>query len=256
VETLENKLGYVLVKNLKKELKCLEDEFLLKFWEYIPGEVEKKVFDVYEISLSLNDVVPRDIFILSLDRVYFRNADFYLDITRITDSLDGRISLGERPGSKPLAEQVKELKSCGELSLVDVGSFNGFTINEICRLLEENNITVKEVYVAFSNYKSGTITKSGRKLTSLYRYNFFDWIELRDLFGIDGRIIKQRNDKIREFIPYWENICEWASIPSEYEHDAIRLCKLYNTRLLSVLQDFGYDISKIGKHIRFIGGKK
>ena len=72
-------------------------------------------------------------------------------------------------------------------------------------------------------------------MSVLRTFNFYEWIELRDLFGIDGRATGILNG-IRTFMPYWENLTQWASIPQCNEQKVAELCKYFNARLLAKLK--------------------
>lgn len=195
-----------------------------------------------------NNTLP----LISLDRIYFPYAAAFLEVTRKTNPENGKITIAARPGTRPLNEQLNRIPY-EEVVLGDVGAFEGNTLATICSELESRKIKVKEIYLGFSTPEANKKLNCTRKVNVLNIFNFYEWIELRDLFGIDGRAVGLEGSK-RTFIPYWENLTQWASIPKENETSIIELCKEFNYRLLAELKANGKDMIKIGKAIKF-GGK-
>lgn len=192
--------------------------------------------------------------VISLDRVYLTNADEYLEVTRITDPRTGEVKVSERPGNISLSEQINILRKYGKIVLADVGAFEGGTLLEISEMLEKNGLKIEEIYLGFSGNEANRRINNSRKLTALNLFDFYEWIELRDFFGIDGRNVGMDNN-IRLYIPYWENLPKWASISEEKEQEVAELCRVYNGTLLDLLKQKGYDIKKIGKTINYKGDK-
>jgi len=82
-------------------------------------------------------------------------------------------------------------------------------------LIEKNEgISVKQVYlgVAGRGVEAELKDISVDEIITVYGANFYEWIELRDLLGIDGRAVGLSFEGYRLYIPYWENLTEWASI--------------------------------------------
>ena len=232
METLQRKLGYKIDRGQKESLRALEDEFLQDFWKFIPKTVEKKSFNARDISRKLGEVADgQGLPVISLDRVYLPKADDYMEVTRLTDPLTGEVTIGERPGNKPLSEQFEILKKYSKIVLADVGSFEGSTLLEVCSGLEKKGIEVAGIIVGFVGKKAAANLSSKYSFSTLYQFDFYEWIELRDFFGIDGRRIPGQTG----FIPYWNNLTAWASLAPEKEVEAVRLCKEYNRRLTGVL---------------------
>ena len=253
VETLERKIGYELDTELIEQINILEDEFLFDFFKFIPNNIKKTVVDASCISSQLESLVDRTNYpVISLDRVYLINADEYLEVTRLTNPKTGEVKITERPNTKPLQKQINNLRKYGNIVLVDVGAFEGETLLEICRLLEKDGINIKEIYLGVSSNEANEKINKRIKLTVLNLFDFYEWIELRDLFGIDGRNVGMENEA-KLFIPYWENLSKWASISKENEPYIRELCKKYNRELVGRLWQEGYDLKKIGKPIKYGG---
>ena len=255
VETLERKLGYRLRSNLKYVIRELEKEFLSDFWPYIPDNIEKRAIDAYPVSVQLGLISRRNAYpVISLDRVYLTNVDEYLEVTRITDPKTGKVSVSARPGNKPIEEQINALRKYDKIVLADVGAFEGETLLEISDLIERGGLNIEEIYLGFSSNEANEKINNKRKLTTLNLFDFYEWIEMRDFFGIDGRNVGMDGD-LRLYIPYWENLPKWASISKEHEQEVAELCKDYYGTLLSLLKKEGYDIKKIGKTVKYEGDK-
>ncbi|HIH14819.1 MAG: hypothetical protein QT08_C0009G0066 [archaeon GW2011_AR17] len=255
VETLERKLGYSLDREIKEEVRDLENRFLYDFWQYIPENLDKVAVNANPVSAQLETMVRRNGFpVISLDRVYLTNADEYLEVTRITDPKTGEVKVSERPGNRPLDEQISSLRKYEKIVLADVGAFEGGTLLEISEMLENSGLDIEEIYLGFSSNKANRRINNNRKLTALNLFDFYEWIEMRDFFGIDGRNVGMDSDT-RLYIPYWENLPKWASISKEKEREVAELCKDYNGILLGLLKQEEYDVRKIGRMIKYEGGK-
>lgn len=256
VETLERKIGYKLKEDSKTKIKILEDEFITEFWPFIPNNLSKLAISALEVSERLNSITKESKYpIISLDKVYITSADEYLEVTRITDPITGKIKIAGRSGNKSLEEQINKLRNYNKMVLADVGAFEGDTLLDITKRLEMMGVNIEKIYLGFSDNRAYKKINSSKKLYCLYRFDFYEWIELRDLFGIDGRNVESC-DGIKRFIPYWENLVGWASISKENELNVAILCKYYNNKLLEILQEGLVDINRIGLIVKYRGDKK
>jgi len=195
---------------------------------------------------------------VSLDRVYAPNAAFYLEVTRLTNPFTGEVVIGPRPGTPNLKKQFtllkRNLRNNQEINLVDVGAFEGETLLEVCEALENQGIKINQIFLGLSSNAAYEKISDVIKLETGYLFNFGEWVELRDLFGADGRKISGEEDS-RLFIPYWENL-DWASIPDKNKKSVKTLCKKYNAKLMGLLlSKFSNDEVKrrIGVPVRFGG---
>lgn len=245
----------MLDRNLRRDIKELEDEFVEEFKRYVPQNTDYSVLNAQDVtSQIIEQLRARSLPIISLDRVYVPKADIFLEVTRQTDQETGEISITERPGSSPLAKQIATAGKYGEAILVDVGAFEGSTLMSICGLLNQTGINIEEIVLGISSKEANRKLNNTRKVTSLNLFDFYEWIELRDLLGIDGRNTGIRKGK-REFMPYWENLCKWASISLENKDGAEKLCKYFNSLLIGRLWQEGYDLAKIGRPVKYLGAK-
>jgi len=254
VETLERKFRFNLTSKLKRGLKKLENEFILDLLCLLPRSNNVSM-ETSGVSKQLELLVKRSgLPIVSLDRVYVTNADQYLEVTRMTDQKTGEVKITERPGELNLPDQVSRLKSYNEIVLADVGAFEGETLSEVCELIESQGIRISEICLGFAGRQGYEKINKKRKVTSLNLFNFYEWIELRDFLGIDGRNFGVSKEG-RIFAPYWENLCGWASISRTNRKKVEQVCRSYNCQVIGRLWQEGYDVSKIGKPTKF-GGKK
>jgi len=89
------------------------------------------------------------------------------------------------------------------------------------------------------------------EIITVYGANFYEWIELRDLVGIDGRAVGLSSEGYRLYMPYWENLTEWASIPKESMAPVKEICLKAYKAIMQLLRGNGSDISKIGKIVEY-----
>lgn len=239
----------MLENNTQEQIKLLEENFLFKFWPYIPPGIIKKEATSKDVSQKLSCLVAeRNQPFISLDRIYFPLAERYLEATRITNKITGEVTIGERCGALPLEEQLDLLKPYKSIILGDVGSFEGTTLLKVCSLLEQKGLKIEELVLGFVGKVAQEKLSPKYKLSSLYTFEFYEWIELRDFFGIDGR----RQFGTNNLMPYWNNLSSWASISLKDDKNVTSLCKEYNSKLLEVLEKGGYDIQRIDTRIKYM----
>ncbi len=237
VETIEQQIQNTLSSNAQNRLRLLEEEFLKKFWTFIPGTIDKRIISAQELRKELS-YITKTIPFVSLDRIYFLEADAYLDITRITNPETYSASLGPRPGAKTINEQIEEIKKYDRIMLGDVGAFEGNTIIDITTQIERAGIRVENIILGCVGRDARTKIELIKPLTALYTFAFYEWIELRDLFGIDGR--KTENSA---YIPYWNNLRSWASIEEKNIAQVEQLCREAYAQTIAVLRN--EEIQKI-----------
>lgn len=256
VETLERKFGYPLTSELRAELRTLERKFLRVFFNLLPNEINNVSLDASFVSDQITEYVrARNVPVVSLDRVYLPDANDYLEVTRVTNRESGEVRIAERSGKLKLEEQLERLGAqYGRICLVDVGAFEGKTILDLCEMLNTAGVSVEEICLGISGKEAKEKIEQRFRLKTFSTFNFYEWIELRDLFGIDGRNVGFENGK-RLIMPYWENICKWASVPEEKRRFAENLCRKFNREIIGRLWQEGYDLTKLGVPVRYLGVK-
>jgi hypothetical protein len=250
--TLERKIGIFLDSDVRSRVISLGDEFIDAYWNLFRGDFLKTKANALETSIrimrrcsQIGDPV------VSLDRVYAPGADAYIEVTRITNSVTGKVTIGPRPGFASLEEQVGQIESSG-ITLVDVGAFLGTTLLEVCNILEDQRIEVNQIVIGYSSFNAIEKLRQAYTTEALELYDFFGWGELRDLVGIDGRRVPGKSG----FIPYWENLEMWTPVEQSRLQEARELCLSFNGRLLGYLEGSGCDITKIGTTLCYEGEKK
>ena len=256
VEKLRNKYEINLSESLSAQVKRLGDEFVDRFWlaSGLPKEIDKLSLDAGELSSKLKALLNGASFYISLDKVYFPKAPAYLEVTRRTDQTTGKVELSERPGNKPLVEQLDSLSGYRKVSLTDVGAFSGDTLMQICSMFEARGVRISRVYLGVSSYELTAKANTRVKFNVVKQFNFYEWIELRDLLGIDGRAVGLK-DGIRTYMPYWENLKEWASIPNDAVGVTAKLCKEYGSCLLGLIRgSCSRSEERIGEPVKYLKG--
>ena len=89
------------------------------------------------------------------------------------------------------------------------------------------------------------------EIITVYGANFYEWIELRDLVGIDGRAVGLSSEGYRLYMPYWENLTELASVPEESMAPVKEICLKAYRGIMQLLRDNGYYVSKIGRIVEY-----
>jgi len=263
VETLGGKYGYNINDDMRKQLSSIQEEFVPKFWEAakLPNGIERYDLDASKLSDSMKEVIRDNCKtpLISMDRVYIQNdssfqmVNGFLDVTRRTDPITGAVTLEERPGSSPLVKQITDLRNYySKVSLADVGAFTGDTLREIIKLLENEGISVKQVYLGVAGKDVEAELKDiNAEVMTVYGANFYEWIEARDVLGIDGRAVGLSTEGYRLYMPYWYNLTGWASIPEESVGPVEELCRNSYIDIIQLLRDNKFDTSKIGKIMEY-----
>ncbi len=184
VETLRYKYGIILPQSVDTKVNQLGDEFIKNFWQAsgLPSSIGRCELEASQLSSRLSSLLQGDKnAYLSLDRVYVPFAPAYLEVTRLTDPNTGKVEISERPGSRPILEQIAKIES-NRIALADVGTFKGETLLRIMEMLEGRRISVTGIYLGVSNYQIEPRLNTVRELRVVKRFNFYEWIELRAAF--------------------------------------------------------------------------
>jgi hypothetical protein len=245
VQLFENRYRLNLSAEEKGDIRFLEDKFVDEIKGYLPEDLELNVKDRIELIPEANDRP------LYLDDVYFKNPRESLSITRslpLDDLAEGSVLTMPRYGTNSIDSQIDSLKN-QKYCLVDVGIFSGATIIENVERLKKRGIECDTIYVGVCNKNSidsgylvnpETNEKTGIKVKvpESGKYDFGEWIELRDILGFDGRSI--RNNPNRAFYCYSNNLARHATIPDE-NCDAVKgIAKEYFLRINDILNNRNY----------------
>ncbi len=183
-----------------------------------------------EMVAGMKDMAARSsVPIISLDRAYvdasFPNIVGYLDITRAVDENLDSSGIKERPDTKPVHEQIKEIVrrlSTDRVAVLDDVLFGGDTHTEVKAWLLEHGIRLEEVLVGVAIQEgvdkldqAGISVKSTRLFTSV-----IDEVCERDFVAgvpMSGRTVVTNEGEVfgaPYFLPFGRPE-KWASIPAE-----------------------------------------
>lgn len=248
VPTLTRKIGLNLLDSTIEKISWLEEGFLADYWSLFEPVFFGVGVQSLDASLALGNKIKKNEALVSLDRVYIPQADYFLEVTRNTDPQTGEVVIGPRPGFAQIEEQISTIEE-EEIILGDVGAYSGNTLLCVAQLLEQSGINVKEIQVAYSSFDAAIRLSRDFLFSCMEAYDFYGWTELRDLFGIDGRRVKDKEG----FIPYWENLRNWSPVSEARLDEASKLCKQYNAQLLELLDKDGCDVGAIGPLLLYAG---
>lgn len=249
-ETISRKFGLRLSPKTKRVVKNLEERFVSDFWPLIPDNVEKVALSASAVSQEMGQAVRGEIPLVTIDRVYLPAHGEYLGVSRRTDVQTGEVvGLAERPGEQPFSIQLAELPVQGRVALADSGALAAGTLSFVCSQLEKKGVEVVEVLLGVCT-DHAQAKLNGRKVTAIHTtIGQTEWVEVRDLLGIDGRNVGLGPDGKREFMPYTENLTSWASIPEKNEARAKELCLAYHDKLFKVLRSNGVQMQHFGRPV-------
>lgn len=253
VPLFEKRYGLVLSPSIKETIRVLEGKFVDELKPFLDKKFNFIVLDEEDINKKMCELLMTDKRpIISLDDIYLTDkAHEIYSVTRLTnpDYFEDK-EIGPRPVSSVLNEQITKIakKYKGKEAIVfDIGTFTGKTLQSEIRRLKNKQVNIKKVYLVIGDEKIiAKISKEEEvEVVALNVYNFGEWIEIRDLFGFDGRKVKMRG--VQEFedfkasdviiIPYKENLIEWASIPEDCEDEVKKICEKYHAQVVELLSD-------------------
>lgn len=251
VPTLKNRLNIEINKEISAKVKRLEEEFIEKMWSFVNEDDTHNILDTDEIS---NDVLSmlknEERPVICFDDVHFSDiADEYFSITRLTDPANPKNYIfGPRPGHLSFPEQLSKIKreiGKKDIAILDVGAFKGTSIIEPLYDFKSKGLNPSAIYLGLAGRSAiDHLASHGLRPHVAHSYDFDDWIELRDLFGIDGRKVDQSKIDFtgiecyrgeRLYMPYRENPEDWASIVPGKHNEFVGLCDEYFSRLQEIL---------------------
>lgn len=279
VELLQNRYGLNLSEKARTNIMVLENEFV--------DTLEREISDVYDyktisaktientVAEQLKQNNLNDLPLICLDDVYFKGfkIDGTISATRLLEDINdfNKKAIGPRKGFPSLEQQLDLLEqdyAGKEVALIDVGVFEGETLlkeiydKETKKLiskegiipdLKKRGIRVKELYVGIMNEPViEKFQREGVKVIPGNRYDFNDgdWLEVRDLLGLDGRKIN----------PDSHNIINGTHLFARYIHDpktlkdgasiadgvtaaiVLDLCNMYQKKIMREIRKDGYQI--------------
>ena len=202
----------------------MENEFLKFFFGYVEGKARTKAILAIEICAKIEQMIENQPCpVVSLDRIYAPRTDYTIEATRVTDPVTKESTIGPRQNCPSIYDQIGFIDTRGPIAVADCGAFDGGTIEKICEMLEKRSIAIDCVYLGVCGRRAKERLSARWNLKCAYTMELYEWIELRDAFLIDGRAACAP-DRKRWFIPYSENLQNWASIPSGREEEAAKLC--------------------------------
>jgi hypothetical protein len=272
VEVLIYKYGVkevAQIPELASEISQLEADFINSYAKVIPSRFQivtlaaKGLIERIEEEVRKVEEASPNTFILGLDKVYLRNRDLYLEVTREVDPSTGaKISkITNRFGTPPREDQFRTVELAlsardgkkDGVVLVDVGVFDGETLKTVIEEMSKYDIPLKGIILGISKYggKENLEKSFGDRVKVIRPIDFTEWIELRDLFLIDGRKVPEEytRDNVRRFVPYTENLVEWASIDKGRVDDAKKVCLQFNEKLGGLLAKYNVYIRSFGEFI-------
>jgi len=190
VEFLEHRRGMVFGDDLRRRVIDLGAQFVEEFRQILVGHASVTAFDASELSAGLRESAGPDEFRMSLDRTVIAWAVAHFAITTIFDAGGNREWV---VGTGPAALGEIAARVAGKpVTLVDVGAQSGATVLRACGGLHAAGIHVAKVLLGLGNRRAVERVKATVDVECLHIYEAMRWYELRDLLGIDGRLLRDR----------------------------------------------------------------
>lgn len=257
VNLLVNRYRLDLSCQAKQKIELLEEEFTKRLGQELSDFFDYDVVSADTIDKTMEKSVKRSsrLPIIGLDDVYFRGipTDGEVSITRlVTDvnNFDKKI-LGPRKGYASLEEQMTSLEkdfSGKDVALMDVGVFEGETLLDkergVINMMKSRGINVMRLYVSIVNSPAlQKFNDAGIEIVTsnkLYDFTGGDWLEVRDLLGLDGRKISSEqydlNKNTQLFAKYIQDpqtLKAGANIQDGVTASIVLdLCSMYQKKLL------------------------
>lgn len=196
-----------------------------------------------EISRGITGlVIEGGLPVISLDRVYFE-SELNLEVARLVDKNGKDRGLGHRPGTPPLAQQIRKLQMSGvrEVVIVDDVVFTGALLERTIELLSRIRIRVPLICAGIGIAEGiNRINGTKREIRCVRTYEeVTDEVCERDFYPgvpLSGRLlIGDGNIGIPYLLPFGKP-GSWASIPSERTTDFSRFCLNQTISLFSEIE--------------------
>jgi len=263
-ELFLNRYNLDLSDEIERNIQYVEKDFAEKLGNLLEKEFDYHILTSTEIEKRMKNLVAQSsgVPLINLDDVYFQNLECdRLSVTRLIENLVNfnEKFLGARKGEPPLESQIEKLSrkySNKEVGLVDVGTFEGETLLDpkegIIPNLIRYHIKPRKIFLSIVNKSAlKKLNQNGIEVIvneNIHDFSGGDWLESRDLLGFDGRKINCEkvglNGRYHAFVRYIENsktLKEGASI-TQNVNEVLELCKNYNRKIMSLLQDNGIDV--------------
>lgn len=182
--------------------------------------------------------------VVSLSRLYYPDADSFIECNRIVTKEGVPLGIGHRPGNKPLPEQIAELRQrCpGPLILVDDMLFHGESLSNLITLGLDNAVALAVSFATASGIRK--VREMGLEVVvSMELGDLLDMMPLHDFLPplpLCGKVVGERpegscahpisRDGLSISIPYImpfitaTQVNQWASIPKEHAFAFSAIC--------------------------------
>jgi len=206
----------------------LISRFLMNIKNQLPENYKLTVFDASDLA-SLIGVESKksSLPIISLDDINLRWARHYCRATTLVDEAGDIIWISK--SNKDIQGEVASLRMLGEVAIADLGAQSG-TLLSWC----VDNMMVKECFLGICGRRARLrLENTDVTLQCLYYFNQLQWVELKDLLGLDGRrcMFNGRIWKLSAISTFIEN-----SHLSEANRETLRnLCLTARAELMSLL---------------------
>lgn len=186
--------------------------------------------------------------ILSLDSYFSVNnkTEFSLGVSRIfKPSGKEKIGIGNRPGYKPLVDQLKKISSehkGKQFVLIEDDIFSGGTLNEIIKLAEQYGIKIVKIIAGLQVAEKLQTTVP---VFAVHKYSPYDILELNDprdfLCGTyEGGLVIEYPNGERVRAPYilpFVDVTQRASIPEAKNNE-------FSKKLIQINKDLYHNLEK------------
>lgn len=187
-----------------------------------------------------------------------------LDINRLVDRGGNSLGIGSRPGTPPLSEQLRVIKShAGDrpVVIIEDGIFSGGTVQYVVDQCRSSGIEVNQVIVGFrfasSQEKIDHLAEQGVEVAWLEEFgDLIDWVPDHDFLPMIpncGRILGvspfdqptpyYSEEGAAYSMPYvfpFSPVEQWASIPEGAKRDLAKVCLSLSQQVytkLNILND-------------------
>lgn len=269
VNLLRNRYELELSDKAEQRISGLESEFTDRLGEELSETFNYETISAKEIEGSMEQLVKRvnGLPIIQLDDIYFRGIepDASISITRLVNDINdfSKKTLGPRKGYEEVESQIGKITdkyANRKVSIMDIGVFEGETMlheeKGIIPLLKKNNVDVQRVYLSIVNKPARQkFEDAGLELLASkgdYDFTGGDWLEVRDLLGLDGRKINPEkydiNNGTHLFARYIQDpttLKSGANIQDGVTAAIVLdLCNMYQKKILREIRKDGYQVKE------------
>ncbi len=232
-------------------LRVILDKITSQFISLLSGDILKD----FRLHICRADFLSRELRrmkmsykdpFISLDEIHISWADYYLLITNVFEPPNST-KWTNKPGSCELTDQIQAVRNHGAVLLGDIGAQTGQTAAEVIHRLAQVDIKVSRILLGVASNMATKRLSQFAPVQIVFPFERAYWVELKDMLGLDGRLIRDADGSIVK-IPTWEEFIQIGPFTEKQKLQLRDVCQVYSNLALAALQSAGLCPTRLPIH--------